>query len=69
MQKWEYIELYVAGDDVLQENGQKIKQFGRSGSYPNFYVYLQEKGAQGWEVVGYSATSGGRYCLLKRAVV
>lgn len=72
MQKWEYIRLICAGEQVISVDGQQLpgKQMSlwrQDRAYPLVGDYIERMGQEGWELVGMTAhtpVEGPGDCLM-----
>lgn len=52
MTRFEYLVVFVENDRVLRANGHwQGEEEGRASSCPSLFDYLEEAGAQGWDLV------------------
>lgn len=72
MQKWEYLRLQIVyGRDSVDHitiNGEPPPSTVQYASHAALNQYIQELGAQGWEMVSDSLDNGDEILYFKRAV-
>jgi len=79
VQRWEHLAIHVeavspdsADLRVVVENGQKLSGKGPSGrqkldTRPSYWDYIQQKGDEGWEIVGVTPLESWRlHVVFKR---
>jgi len=71
MQKWEHLHVRSFGGVVMLVNGQEMAQTVVGGQPVGemLYEFLEERGEEGWEVVGMAGVRDGLELVLKRPLV
>lgn len=70
MQKWEYLYIRSFGGVVILVDGQETAQIvDKQPMGQMLYEYLDERGEEGWEVVGMAGVRDGIELVLKRPLM